>query len=277
MIITETEWNQAAVVHGGDQEAPSHPPSYNDTMIQRPRLPPRSPRPSASPNPDSPNVPLGESSSTQNSPAAEEVMRCSFPSPTNPSAQGPILYVFVQNSFNSMVLTYQPATLPVYHISTHTNCFIPSSYITVIRRGDSEAGVFVGQFEMGISVKKSTITLDGKEKLTDAVLQKYKSRSDKYYLWRWSVDESSQLSWSMEGPAKYCFLGNGISGKRQPIACYTPPPLTPRADGRPSPPPSLKMYPEGASMFDHIVISALIIERHRLTPSSSSSVQSWSL
>jgi len=277
MIVTETEWNQAATVLG--DAGPSLPPSYDDSIMQRPPLPPRSPR--STPSIESPGGQLGEpSTSVQNSPAAEEpAMRYdtnSLAPSVSPSPQAPIQYTFVQSSFNSMILTYQAALVPMYHISTYTNCFVPSSYITVIRRGDSESGALVGQFEMGASVKRSTITLDGKEKLTDAVIHKTKS-GKKYFIWRWSADESTHLSWSIEGPIKYCYIGNGIGSKQHPVAFYSPPPLSPRADGRPSPLPALKIYPEGKPKFDHILVSALIIERHRLTPSSLFSVQSWTM
>jgi hypothetical protein len=50
------------------------------------------------------------------------------------------------------------------------------------------------------------------------------------------------------------------------LATFTPPPLTPRADGRPSPAATLKVYPEGQRLFDHIIISSLILERRRLMP-----------
>ncbi|KAF8878865.1 hypothetical protein BD779DRAFT_1174828 [Infundibulicybe gibba] len=50
----------------------------------------------------------------------------------------PVSYAFVPVSLNAMILIPPPDapdTRPVYHISTGHNCFIPSSYITTIRRG----------------------------------------------------------------------------------------------------------------------------------------------
>ncbi|KAA1471961.1 hypothetical protein DENSPDRAFT_838072 [Dentipellis sp. KUC8613] len=38
-------------------------------------------------------------------------------------------------------------TRPLYHISVHMNCLMPSSYITIVRRGASESGQYVGEFE----------------------------------------------------------------------------------------------------------------------------------
>lgn len=40
-----------------------------------------------------------------------------------------------------------PDTRPRYHISVSTNCFTPSSYITTVRKGGSEVGELVGEFE----------------------------------------------------------------------------------------------------------------------------------
>lgn len=38
-------------------------------------------------------------------------------------------------------------TRPLYHISVSMNCFIPSSYITTLRRGANEYGDLVAEFE----------------------------------------------------------------------------------------------------------------------------------
>jgi len=276
MIITESEWNRAAGIE--EVDAPVSPPSYDDTLgisIAGPSgLSPRSREASSSASrsreaqarssPQSPPAlpPRGEEGGSRR---YEERV-----------SQEPIVYTFVQQSPNSMLLIYQPAMLPLYRISIHVNCFIPTSHVTIIRRGDSEDGNYVGQFEMGISVKKSTIIIDGKEKLTDAVLIKSKDKSNRTLLWKWSNDESKHLSWSYEGPVKYCYLR--VTGNAQPpmIATYTPPPLTPRADGRSAPPTILKIFPAGQEFFDHILVSALVIERKRLTPISANPLMSWS-
>lgn len=62
---------------------------------------------------------------------------------------GPITYLFapVEHSFNAMVLQSQNAMLPLYHIFVRMNCFIPSSFITTVHRGDTEYGEEVGHFE----------------------------------------------------------------------------------------------------------------------------------
>lgn len=106
----------------------------------------------------------------------------------------PVTHTFVpvQHSFNSMVLHAQPLSIPVYHISVQMNCFIPSSFITVVSRGDSVDGVEVGRFEsvcceilrsgfshssrMGHSVRKDTVQLEGRERVIDLVLTKHGTR-----------------------------------------------------------------------------------------------------
>lgn len=65
-----------------------------------------------------------------------------------------MVFVFapVLHSFNSMVLRSHTATIPVYLVTVRMNCFIPSSYITVVTRGDSVLGEEVGHFEYVIAV-----------------------------------------------------------------------------------------------------------------------------
>ncbi|KAL4247569.1 hypothetical protein ABKN59_007741 [Abortiporus biennis] len=274
MIIPEDDWNRAVTIHGaGPSTDPpistTEPPNYHDVVDRRPTNH-RSREPTSSNSTRMSRRPEMSGSASGLTPA-EEYKRS--------VARGSITYTFMQQSFNAMVLIYQPASVPVYHISTHLNIFIPSSHITVVHRGDSEAGDLVGQFEMGVSVKKSTVTIDGREKLTDSVLFKGKGRSDRMWQWRWYNDDNMHLSWSFDSQVKQCYLKHKGPGTQEPplLASYTPPPLTPRADGKPAPLATMKIYPEGQALFDQILISALIIERKRLTPSSSLSLMSWSI
>ncbi|KAI0078595.1 hypothetical protein K474DRAFT_1706324 [Panus rudis PR-1116 ss-1] len=290
MIITESEWGHAAGVDVETQNQPQpgpstptvnvEPPSYSDAVgnSSRSRRPSgrggnRSDRRDASTSRRRSAVP----SSSRLSPNPRENTSATLRELRNTAAQGAINYTFVQSSYNSMLLAYEPASLPLYHISVHMNCFVPSSYITKIHEGDSETGTLIGQFEMGISVKKSTVTFEGKEKLTDAVLSKSRNRSDRMWEWRWSNDESLHLSWTYDSPVKHCYRRTTKGGERVIVASHTPPPLTPRVDGRPSSPATLKVYPDGQSLIEQILISALIIERKRLTPSPALTLMSWSV
>lgn len=67
-----------------------------------------------------------------------------------------MLYSFVPHSFDSMLLipsisdpsARDPNVRSLYHISIRMNCFLPSSLLTIIRRGN-EHGEIISDFEMG--------------------------------------------------------------------------------------------------------------------------------
>jgi len=194
------------------------------------------------------------------------------PSQQDTKTLGQVVYSFNTISFNSMVLQLQDDPEPHYNISVHLNCFIPSSVITVLRRGATEDGEVLGSFEMGISQRKSTVTVNGVEKFTGTVLVKSGTKSDRaVWQWRWHSDEDLHLSWHCDSPVKYCYLHSQVGKPNATLlASFTTIPLAPRADGKPSPPPSLKVFADGHRLVDHIIISALVIERQRLMPSSKS-------
>ena len=63
---------------------------------------------------------------------------------------GPVTYTFSQLGYNSMLVippSESQDNRPVYHITVEMNCLRPTSYITVIRRGASDRGHYVGEFE----------------------------------------------------------------------------------------------------------------------------------
>lgn len=76
--------------------------------------------------------------------------------PLAPSRPTAIVLAFRQLGFNAMVAACAAGspgegvrtgrTSAQYHISVHMNCFCPSSFVTVIRRGTVD-GEFVGSFE----------------------------------------------------------------------------------------------------------------------------------
>ena len=41
----------------------------------------------------------------------------------------------------------QADSRPLYHITVEMNCLKPASFVTVLRRGSSERGPYVGEFE----------------------------------------------------------------------------------------------------------------------------------
>ncbi|SJL18189.1 uncharacterized protein ARMOST_21767 [Armillaria ostoyae] len=73
-----------------------------------------------------------------------------------------VTYSFCPHSLNTMVLI-PPDLRPRYHISTGSNCFIPSSYVTTIRRGGTEHDELVADFEMGNSKLPESVYIQGGE------------------------------------------------------------------------------------------------------------------
>ena len=50
---------------------------------------------------------------------------------------------------------------PIYHITVEMNCLRPASYITVVRRGGSERGSYVGEFECQLAKHVNFLVLFG--------------------------------------------------------------------------------------------------------------------
>ncbi|KAI0338049.1 hypothetical protein BDW22DRAFT_826830 [Trametopsis cervina] len=279
MIILESEWNQAAGVkdqEAAQEEGSEHasssvvPPSYvesvdlqtqssagSSSVLSLGRASGNSIRNASIADSSSPSTPISDSYPSS---ARESI--------SSNARTTPVSYVFVpvEHSFNAMLVQSQDAVIPLYHIFVRMNCFIPSSYITTIHRGDTEFGEEVGHFEMGVSIRKPTVVLGGVEKIIDSVLTRGGSRGARTWQWRFDHDPSKHLSWTFDSPIKYCYLGTRSLDGATMLAAFTPPPLNPRADGRPSPSATLKVFPDGHRVFDHIMLSALILERRRLTP-----------
>jgi hypothetical protein len=51
---------------------------------------------------------------------------------------------------------------------------MPFSFITSVRRGGSQDGEFVGEFELGVNAQPSTLFMDGEEVYLNSVLVKIK-------------------------------------------------------------------------------------------------------
>lgn len=64
--------------------------------------------------------------------------------------RGAARYSFSQLGYNTMLLLPppdDPCGQPLYHITVQMNYLRPLSYATVVRRGGSERGSYVGEFE----------------------------------------------------------------------------------------------------------------------------------
>ncbi|KIP05937.1 hypothetical protein PHLGIDRAFT_19574 [Phlebiopsis gigantea 11061_1 CR5-6] len=274
MIILESEWDEAAGVveqseGNGEISAPQSVATGYVQSAEEPRsraaqsVTSRTSR-SSDPVPPSPLVAESIATTSYGSTTSD------YPDSANPNVMGPVSYTFapVLHSPNSMNLQSQVAMVPVYHISVRMNVFIPSSYITIVTRGDNVRGEMVGQFEMGFSIKKATVIMDGKEKLIENVLVKGGTRMARTWQWKFESDSSRHISWTFDDPVKYCYVGTrSVGSAANVLAAFTPPPLTPRSDGRVAPAATLKVFPLGQYLFDHILLSALILERRRLSAS----------
>ncbi|KAF9013096.1 hypothetical protein BDQ17DRAFT_1342725 [Cyathus striatus] len=183
-----------------------------------------------------------------------------------------VTYSFSQLSFNSMILL-PPLDFhdsrPLYHIEISMNCFIPSSFITTIKRG-SERGELIGDFEQGITNKKSTVFfLDTEYISTEIMIGKVT------YIW-FPKDLKRRLVWQLNPLNGYlqCYKYPDISlmlkvSERVCLATYYPAPTLRRRSGGQVILPKIEVEPQGQEYFDGIIMSLLIMERKRLSPGSS--------
>ncbi|KAF9454119.1 hypothetical protein P691DRAFT_754890 [Macrolepiota fuliginosa MF-IS2] len=171
---------------------------------------------------------------------------------------------------NSMILsapTYTSAPQDPYYISVNMNCFTPTSYITTICRGSWE-GETVGEFEMGLTVSKrqSTVYTRGREySLSDLLETNFRLIKT---TWSWNImdEDRNVIHWDDSS-------GNGMltcfSSKdrvRGDLLAKFIPPSHPRKHGKTPEFTRLEVLPLGHDFIDDIVISSLVIERWRTTP-----------
>jgi hypothetical protein len=187
----------------------------------------------------------------------------------------PTTFTFSPHGFNAMLLI-PPAdaadTRPVLHVSVALNCFNPFSYITTVRRGGTEHGEWVGEFEMGISATSGTVTFGDKTKKATVVLQKNGSRHSSSGTWTYAFSpQTPTLTWRWVGNTINCYMTPRNTYKETQIASFTGTPiLNVRPSGERVPAPTLKLWPAGyeRKMIGHVVVSALMIERRRMCPAT---------
>jgi len=191
-----------------------------------------------------------------------------------------ITYTFFPQTIPASSMVMKPPSYvknphPSYYISVNMNCFTPSSYITTIRR-DGWEGEVVGDFEMGISAlrKASTVCFRGYERPLNEMLQSSsKIFRGASYLWKPHSEVSPlELYWEEESPfagasTLSCFFGTekmttNLVAKFMPAGI-----LARRPERNKSDLTRLQVFPQGHDFLDDIVISVLIIERMRTSPS----------
>ncbi|KAJ7349324.1 hypothetical protein DFH08DRAFT_141907 [Mycena albidolilacea] len=109
----------------------------------------------------------------------------------------PVNYEFSPRGFNTLLLLPPPGaqnTRPQYHISVALNCMNPFSFITTVRRGASDTGPYVGEFEMGISTIPGTVVMaDCQMKIKEAIRNDPGSR----WTWRFRDDPTQHIRWQL--------------------------------------------------------------------------------
>lgn len=178
-----------------------------------------------------------------------------------------VTYAFRPLSPTTMILV-PPESRPRYHISAGSNCFTPSSYITTIRRGGSEIGELVADFEMGDSTLPQSVYIRGTQHLIKDSIKTPKSAHfgrnigwkdrqlfyNNYQEWTLSF---RNLEWDLSENTKICTSSSSSRPSRKVLyAKFTP------CQGRDL--AQLEVTPEGQDQFDDILISALILEWKRL-------------
>ncbi|KAH9848747.1 hypothetical protein C2E23DRAFT_937425 [Lenzites betulinus] len=178
----------------------------------------------------------------------------------------PRIYTFSSRSNTSMDLLpsrdVDRMLRPIYNVSVtlNLNPFTPLSYVTTIRRGSDELGELVGEFELGVMHSRGILRMNNRATRMATVLKK-DGHSPRKFRWQYA---NIVILWdcrtTLDDGSPMCICSDINSHQ---IATFVPPPPDP-----PQPPPAavLTVFPDGHELFDHILLSALVVER-KLTSS----------
>ncbi|KAJ7764742.1 hypothetical protein B0H16DRAFT_1525599 [Mycena metata] len=178
--------------------------------------------------------------------------------------KNPLSYTFVPPRFaddpNSMVMVppEEADDQGQYRISVSLNLnpFLPVSYRTTVHRLEGPDESFIGDFELSLNHRRAIITIgDITTRLSNVLFNI--NASPRHWTWRW--DEIG-LRWdcrsTLEDGSPMCICYTSASPVQ--LASFVPPPLD-------APPPLpeavLTVFPEGHDVFDHIMLSALVLTR----------------
>ncbi|KAG7450706.1 uncharacterized protein BT62DRAFT_1072741 [Guyanagaster necrorhizus] len=190
---------------------------------------------------------------------------------THERPEHPVTYTFTNWNSKTMLLIPPPNTgrasgsesLPSYTISVSLNLnpFLPISYVTSVHRVGSEDNLLLGEFELAINHSREILMMRGFNTRISNVLSNIQS-SPRH--WWWGLGGIS-LRWdcrtALEDGSFMCICYAADESRGQ-LATFIPPPI---ASSPPLPDPMLTVFPDGHQFFDHILISALIIERKMTT------------
>ncbi|EPT02157.1 hypothetical protein FOMPIDRAFT_1035987 [Fomitopsis schrenkii] len=152
-----------------------------------------------------------------------------------------------------------PDRCALYFISVELNLnpFIPLSYVTSVHRGPDTSGELIGEFEMGITHSRSTVSLGNYSTRLKNILQN-DVRSPERFTWRYqTVEFYWDCRTKLDDGSRMCIC---MDADRHQLASLVPPPLD---ASPPLPNATLTVFPDGHRhpSFDHIVLSSLVIER----------------
>ncbi|TBU56731.1 hypothetical protein BD310DRAFT_823118 [Dichomitus squalens] len=173
----------------------------------------------------------------------------------------PRIYTFSSWSNDSMFLLpsrdVDRTLTPIYNITValNLNPFVPLSYVTTVRRGMDEQGELIGEFELAVMHSRAILKMGNHSTRMSNVLKK-DGHSSRKFVW---VYGDVELRWdcrtTLEDGSPMCICTD--RGSHQ-VASFVPPPL----EASPPPPAAtLTVFPDGHELFDHILISALVVER----------------
>jgi len=173
----------------------------------------------------------------------------------------PIIYSFVSWNLKFMFLVpprdIDPRRGALYFISVKLNLnpFAPLSYVTTVHRGSDAEGEFVGEFELGIAHPRATVTIGSYSTRLKNILSNDTS-SQRQFRWRYGhIDLLWDCRTTLDDGSPMCICSDAASHQ---LALFVPPPL----DASPPPPDAtLTVFPDGHRLFDHILLSALVVER----------------
>ncbi|KZT01038.1 uncharacterized protein LAESUDRAFT_664723 [Laetiporus sulphureus 93-53] len=173
----------------------------------------------------------------------------------------PLIYTFISWNSESMLLvpprSVDPGRGALYFISVKLNLnpFSPLSYITSVHRGSDAEGELIGEFEMGITHKRATVTIGHYSTRLKNMLSS-DPRSPRQFRWR---HENVELRWDcrtiLDDGSPMCVCSDRSSSQ---LASFVPPPLD---ASPPLPNATLTVFPDGHRLFDQILLSALVVER----------------
>ncbi|GJE98176.1 hypothetical protein PsYK624_143980 [Phanerochaete sordida] len=193
-------------------------------------------------------------------------------------AQSGLRYSFSQDSPSSMQLLPPPEAPnnhSLYHISVRMNVFKPGSYVSVVRRGETESGPYVGEFEYGPHDGVNRVVLgDAAAKpFRDVVVFKRRYIRSSNMAWdglKWTFDGVT-LHWEPEAqpferPGRRVLRFQCVTKHRKDqrvlahLATFYPADLF-AARGGTAPMPTLTFERPGVELVDHIVLSILVLQR----------------